>query len=213
MTRREGVEPVDPRRLAAFEDRYGSGSYDRLLSLLHQPCVTFAEIADRFGVTRERVRQWQLLLLPDAPRGHERQRLCGIYRHKRRLLEDPLFRSFYRHARAHFPPGRIAFMQASDGFRRRAVRIDGRVVALKDTYLHARAKAEAPAWILARCATPAEFVYYRLTPNDYLFMPAHIVPSSGTTFSDDRHSRYRPYKNTFESFDGAPRSTLEAVSA
>ena len=50
-----------------FEERHGPGAYERLLDDLRQPCVTFATIAKRLGVTRERVRQWQMELLPDAP--------------------------------------------------------------------------------------------------------------------------------------------------
>ena len=41
-----------------FEDRYGTGSYQRLMGMFDRPCVTFAEIAGQFGVSRERVRQW-----------------------------------------------------------------------------------------------------------------------------------------------------------
>jgi hypothetical protein len=36
-----------------FEDRYGLGARQRLIALLQQPCVTFADISDQFGVTRE----------------------------------------------------------------------------------------------------------------------------------------------------------------
>jgi hypothetical protein len=96
---------VNARWLAIFEERYGTGAYGRLIALFGQPCVTFASIADQFGVTRERVRQWHLVLMPGAPRGHERQRLCGLYQQKRRLLAEPLFRSFYQHARPHLEPG------------------------------------------------------------------------------------------------------------
>ena len=63
--------------------------------------ISFAEIATRYGVTRERVRQWHLQLLPGAPRGHQRRRLCIRQQQKRELLTDPVFRHFYRHARAH----------------------------------------------------------------------------------------------------------------
>ena len=49
---------LDPRSTGLFEDRYGLGARDRLLSPLQQPCITFAEIADQFGVTRECVGQW-----------------------------------------------------------------------------------------------------------------------------------------------------------
>src|SRR5262245_57949942 len=96
----EPLGVVDPRWLALFEDRYGASAYERLLEDLRRPCLTFAAIARRFGVTRERVRQWQQQLLPDAPRGHERKRLCALHQRRRRLLEDPLVRTFIRHARA-----------------------------------------------------------------------------------------------------------------
>ena len=87
----EDVESSSRRWRILFEERHGAGAYERLLAELGQPCVTFAAIAKRLGVTRERVRQWQLALLPDAPRGHERQRQCARWRHKRRLFADPLF--------------------------------------------------------------------------------------------------------------------------
>lgn len=87
------------RRVTSFNDRYGAGAHERLLSRLAHPCTTFAQIAKEFGVTRERVRQWQLLWLPDAPRGRERRRQCGFFRKRRLLLEEPLFKAFYRKIR------------------------------------------------------------------------------------------------------------------
>ncbi len=54
---------------AAFDGRYGDGSFDELLRRLGQPCISFAQIASHFGVTRERVRQWHRQWLPDAPTG------------------------------------------------------------------------------------------------------------------------------------------------
>ena len=67
-TRSDSSTPAfDSRWLAIFEDRYGSGSYERLLTFFDRPCVTYAQIAERYGVTRERVRQWHLQLRPSAP--------------------------------------------------------------------------------------------------------------------------------------------------
>ena len=43
---------IDRRWIELFEDRYGEGSYARLLGQFRKPCVTFAEIAAQFGVTR-----------------------------------------------------------------------------------------------------------------------------------------------------------------
>jgi hypothetical protein len=195
-----GETSIDARWLAIFEDRYGIGSYRRLLALFGRPCVTFAEIAARFGVTRERVRQWHLQLLPDAPRGHARQRLCVVYNQKRLLLTDSLFRSFYQHARPYFAPGRIQLIPTRDGFRRRSVRLDGRTVAIMSARQHARLRQQPGhvAYILTRSSRLVDFVYYRLTQADYLLLPASAVPAERTTFLDIATSKYRRFKNTFE---------------
>jgi hypothetical protein len=200
----ESVEPAPAggRWLAIFEDRYGTGSLERLLALFARPCVTFADIAARFGVTRERVRQWHLELLPDAPRGHGRRRLCLVHNQKRRLLEDPLFRSFYQHARPHFEPGRIQLIPTRDGFRRRAVRLDGLTVAIRSARRHARL-TQGPgtvAYILTNSSRRVDFIYYRLTPADYLLLPRSAAPAERTTFLDTAGSRYQRFKNTFDAF-------------
>ncbi len=193
--------------LAIFEDRYGTGSYQRLLALFGRPCVTFAEIAARFDVTRERVRQWHRQLLPDAPRGHERQRLCVVHDQKRRLFEDPLFRSFYQHARRHVAPGRIQLVPTRGGFRRRTVRLDGLTVAIKS----ARRRAPLPPepgvveYILSNSNRLIDFIYYRLTPADYLLLPTSAVPAERTRFLDTATSKYRRFKNTFDAFPAEHR--------
>ena len=116
---------------ALFDDRYGDGSAERLKSMLEQPCITFARIAAEFGVTRECVRLWHQRLLPDAPRGHQRQQLCREHQMKRRLLEDALFLRFYRRIRSSVPQQRVTLIPSRDGFRKRTVRIDGRTIALR----------------------------------------------------------------------------------
>jgi len=213
-------EQVDARWIALFEDRYGSGAYRRVIELLRQPCVTFAAIAKGFDVTRERVRQWHLQILPDAPRGHERQRLCGLYQQKRRLLGDPLFRAFYLHARPHLDAGRIELIKASDGYRTRSVRIERRAIAIRDASRSAtiREGSDVRAYALARYRGSADFVYYRLTASDYLLVPRTELPPGGTTFSDRPASRFYVYKNTFDALlantgqaDGA-RNSLGAAS-
>jgi hypothetical protein len=195
-----GKERIDARWLAIFEDRHGAGSYDQLIELFQQPCVTFARIAHRFGVTRERVRQWHLRLWPDAPRGHERQRLCGLYHQKRRLLAEPLFRSFYQHARPHLEPGRIALIKSNDVYRTRAVRIDERTVAIREArgLATSRSGSGGAAYSLPRYRGPADFIYYRLTADDYLFLPTRELAAARATFLDRPTSRYQTFKNTFD---------------
>jgi hypothetical protein len=188
--------------LTIFEDRYGTGAYGRLMAMFDRPCVTFAEIAGQFGVSRERVRQWHRQLLPDAPRGHARQRLCVVYHQKRRLLEDPLFRSFYQHARPHVEPGRITLIPTREGFRRRTVQLDGATVAIKNARRHAIPERELdmPAYILTSSHRQVDYIYYKLSPQDYLLVPRAALPAERTTFLDSPASKYQRFKNTFAAF-------------
>ena len=144
---------------AGFEARYGDGSFDQLLELLGQPCISFAQIASRFGVSRERVRQWHLQWLPDAPTGRQRRRLCAAYQEKRRLMADPVFRAFHRHARAAIGADRIHPVRSRRGFRPRTVRIDHFVIALHDA-------VTSPPRYRGR----ADFIYFRLTGDEFLFV-------------------------------------------
>ncbi len=124
-----------------FEDRYGVGSARRLMARLERPCVTFARIAEEFGVTRECVRQWHQRLLPDAPSGHRRQQLCREHQMKRRLLQDGLFLGFYRRMRSSVPGQRVTLIPSRNGFRKRTVRIGGHTVSLRRARQHMRRRA------------------------------------------------------------------------
>ena len=190
--------PVDVRWRALFEDRYGADGLDRLLKLFAQPCVTFATIAERFGVTRERVRQWHLQLLPDAPRGHERQRLCWLHHQKRQVLLDPLFRSFYGNARRCFQPGHLNLMHSRNGFRRRAALLHSGVVLVRQAPLVSRTRS-VPTFTLRVGHTPCDFIYYRLSDNDFLFVPRSRLPVVGTNYVDNGRSKYVAFRNSFES--------------
>ena len=184
--------------LTLFEDRYGAGSHQRLVALLGQPCVTFAEIAGQFGVSRERVRQWHAQLMPAAPSGHRRQQLCRTQRHRRKLLEEPLFRTFYRNVRPHVPPGRIQPLPARDGFRTRSVTVDARAVAIRRARQAGPPDGAITAYRLDRYNGPADFVYYHLAGSDYLFLPATVIRRRGAVFRDEPASGYRRFKNTFD---------------
>ena len=166
------------------------------MASLERPCVTFAQIASRFGVTRERVRQWHAQLMPDAPSGHRRQQLCRVQRQKRRLLEEPLFRSFYQHARPYLSPGRIQLLRARDGFRTRSVRLDDHTVAISRA-TRLEAGPGPAAYRLHRYRGPADFVYYHLAGPNYLFLPSGVIPAAGARFLDESGSAYQSFKNTF----------------
>ena len=168
----------------------------RLIALLQQPCVTFAEIADQFGVTRECVRQWHQRLLPDAPTGHERQRLCRQYQRKRELFKDELFAGFYRRLRAQVPSERIGLIPARDGFRRRTVRLDDHVIALK----RARASAAPTPRRLVSAGERRRQGGLRLlrAQRHRLSVPAApVLGRRSATFVDVEGATYRQFKNTF----------------
>jgi hypothetical protein len=193
------------RQVAAFEERYGLGSHQRLLRRLAHPCVTFALIATEFGVTRERVRQWQQVWLPDAPRGLERRRECRARQQKRRLLEEPLFRSFYDHVRPHLAAARLSFVPSVGGFRKREVRLDGRTVVLKTTRPFRNPHGgSVAAYALTTYRGSAEFIYFRLDEDDFLFLPSHLLPPTGTTFVDTPSSKYQRFKNTIAALVASP---------
>ncbi|MQA28373.1 MAG: hypothetical protein GEU82_00840 [Luteitalea sp.] len=196
-----------------FEDRYGVNSYARLITMLGQPCVTFTEIAERFGVSRERARQWQLKYLPDSPRGHQRQRLCLLQHEKRKLLTDPLFRAFYRDARGHFRSGQFVLIRARDGYRKRSVRLGPHLVAIKNARaIPSSKRSAATSYVLTSSVAPADFIYYRLDDGEYLVVPHNLVPRAGTTFIDTTASRFRPYRNTFAVVPGtSPAPQLDDV--
>jgi hypothetical protein len=197
-----GVQTVQssPGWVQSFNDRYGVDAFGRLLGFLDQPCVSYAETASQFGVTRERVRQWHLFLIPNAPRGHERRRLCLSYQQKRRLLTDPLFRAFVRAARPSFPAQSIRPIPARDGFRKRTVRLGAYTVVLKQAPGSSRRQGlqpRDPAYALTSSRGPADFIFYRLSGESYLFVPKTLIPRAGTTFLDTAASKYRRFKDTF----------------
>jgi hypothetical protein len=202
-SRSETARVVDQHWLDLFEDRYGAGAYARVLEQLRTPCVSFADIAQHFGVTRERVRQWHLQLMPGAPRGHQRRRLCLREEWKRTLLTDPVFRAFYRRARQHFAAGEVVPIAGRRGYRRRAIRLAGQLVTLKtarvvgDTPAEAVPSHPATSYVLTPGRRGAEFIYYHLTPDSFLFLPADLLPRSSTTFVERTDSKYWRYRNSF----------------
>ena len=183
---------------ALFEDRYGDGSAERLKSMLEQPCVTFARIAAEFGVTRECVRLWHQRLLPDAPRGHQRQQLCREHQMKRRLLEDALFLRFYRHVRSSVPQQRVTLIPSRDGFRKRTVSIDGRTIALRRARRNRGSTrlGREVVYSLANAPASVDLVYYELSVEDYLLVPRACLSAGPVTYVDTDASTYQGFKNT-----------------
>lgn len=190
------------RQIAAFDDRYGRDAHARLLERLARPCVSFAEIAGEFGVSRERVRQWRQQWAPQVPTGLERRRQCLATRRRKQLLAHPSFRSFYQEVRRHVPAHRLGLVASQTGFRKRIVRIDNRVAVLTAGRPLTRAAGDQPAtYALPPVPAHAAFVYVQLGEGDYLFVPASALPARGTTFVDTPASKYQRFRRTFAAID------------
>jgi hypothetical protein len=190
------------RQIAAFDDRYGRDAHARLLERLDRPCVSFADIAAEFGVSRERVRQWRQQWAPQAPTGLERRRQCLATRRRRQLLAHPSFRSFYQEVRRQVPAHRLGLVPSQSGFRKRIVRIDNRVAVLTAARPLTRGAAgQPPTYALPPVPAHAAFVYVQLGTGDYLFLPAHALPARGTTFVDTPASKYQRFRRTFAAID------------
>lgn len=189
------TEP-DPRA-RLFADRYGALAYDELLQLFASPCVTYADIAKRFGVTRERVRQWHLNIAPGSPRGHQRRRLCQQQQLRRRLLEEPVYRAFIRAARTAFPDVRVQAVSSRTGFRKRLVKLEKWTVALKTAA--PRGSGKSGSYALTGCRSEVDFVFFLLGADTFIFVPRSMVPRGGTTFRDTPTSKYHAFRNTLHS--------------
>ena len=195
-----GSTATAPRDVApdpAFDERYGPGASGRVVRLLSQPCVSFATIANVFGVTRECVRLWHRTLLPDAPSGRERQRLCRERRQRQALLRDTTFASFHRHARAVLAQSGLGLVQTRGGYRKRLVRVGDKLVFLKAARVSQRSSASPTEYVLTPYQGPADLIYYKLSEDDFLLVPRNHVPSGGTSFVDGPASRYHLYRNSF----------------
>lgn len=190
---------ADAVRSRLFEERYGPGTLEELTRLFARPCVTYAEIAKRFGVTRERVRQWHLSLAPDSPRGHERRRLCQSQQQRRRLLDDPVYRAFVRAARTQYPNASVQPVPSKTGLLKRIVRFGSSTIALKraGTARPRRGERHTMSYSLTGSRAKVDFLFFQLPGDAYVLLPAELMPPSGTTFLDSTGSRYYAFKNVF----------------
>ena len=188
--------PSDFPPASSFDERYGPGARARVVRLLSRPCVSFATIASRFGVTRECVRRWQRTLLPDAPTGRERQRLCRVQHQRQVLLRDSTFAAFHRHAQAVFPQSGLGLLKTRSGYRKRLVRVGDKLVFLKAARVSQRS-GSLTEYVLTPYRGPADLIYYRLSEHDFLLVPRDHVPIGGTSFVDGPSSRYHLYRNSF----------------
>jgi len=190
-----------------WDDRYGVGSFQRMLSLLERPCVSFARVASEFGVSRERVRQWQLQYRPGAPTGQQRRQLCRELKARRRMFSDDVFAVFHRHVTAQVVDVRLGLLESAKGFRARAVRLNRRVVALCDGRQLSNPAMGRPQDVWLLNAPDAEFFFVLLDGDQFLFLPRPVAVASLRGRGLESHDAFLlRYRDTFDGLDDEART-------
>jgi hypothetical protein len=176
----------DRERESIFDDCYGRGGYERLIRLLNGN-VSFKEIADEFGVSRQTVWAWHKAIYPsDARRKREPHEPSA-----EDLFGNELFDIFYSFATQHFPTKDIKPIPSGRGARKTAVMLAGRKVLLRKSQMVGRFYQ-----IRNPTAEKAGYIFYPLDEG-FLFVPQSIVPSI-TRFSTSEGSKYYEFMNNFD---------------
>ncbi|MBI4170191.1 MAG: helix-turn-helix domain-containing protein [Candidatus Aenigmarchaeota archaeon] len=181
-----------------FDERYGEGAYERLLKDFQIPCIDYQETADKHGVEREAVRKWHDRILPEgAKTGHERRHVCAIGRWKKELFENELFSAFYRDARKFFQPEDIETILTSGSFRTRAVKLKGKIVALRRGTEVPSLDSHRKTYHLRVPQEQADYAYYLLRKG-FLFVPRNEMPQTMATFVDNKTWKYYRFRDNFD---------------
>ena len=67
-----------------------------------------------------------------------------------------------------------------------------------------------PAYVLTNCHRQVDYIYYRLSPDEYLLVPSNALPAKRTTFLDTPASKYQRFKNTFAGISAGDQSVQQA---
>lgn len=196
---------------ARFDKRYGEGEFAWLCARLEQPRHTFSSIAARYGVTRERVRQWHRMLMPEAPAGRERRRLHRRQQHWRDLLQDDLFGEFYRHARQHAPHASVQPILITHGYSRARALLNQVEVALRRVRPRVRSPRASKVVRIAPSPARVQYVYVLLPEGTFFLLPSGLLPRRSAVFEDMTSSKYQRFMNTFEAIE--PRENVEIARA
>lgn len=186
-----------------FDEKYGEGSHQRLLKLLKT--AEYGRIAKMFGVTKQRVCQWNKIagFKPRHPG-------VSINDLRRELFDNELFDAFYRMASGHFPTQDMEPVLDKYGghFLARSLKLRGKKVTLrkgtkvKNEQRHGGKvyRYEENAYAL-NTSGYADFFFYLLRDDNFLFVPREFLPPNHTVFFDSERRKYYGFKNNFDALD------------
>lgn len=201
---------------AGFDTIYGRDSFEAMLSSLDNYSLTFDEIAERYGVTKQAVSRWHHTH-GHVSSGHKRRHARSVSRYLTELFSSELFSFFYAAAAQHFPDGIEPISTgraAGSGFRKSAVMLKSKKILLRKAYIVKQRNQgdkihiHGPETKTVEISRPAENAYavFYMSGGEFYFIPYNSLPQTRTNFSDSKASKYHKFKNNFSAL------TLPALS-
>ena len=197
----ENRKITQEQRARNFDRIHGKGSYQKLLELFEEPCKSYREIADKFGVTGESVRQLHDRIFPEKTgKGRERRHTRAVSSHRQKLFSNEMFKPFYRIARTYFSPDSIEPIQRNDppSFRTHAVKLNGKKVLLRKATRHAVLDtSRGKAYGIKPPVEESDFIFYLSDNSAFWFIPRTALKTRYITLIDSEASRYHGFRNNF----------------
>ncbi len=166
-----------------------------------------------YGVTKEYVSRLYRTMHPEQPKKMDmktrrriRNSTDGLLSLLHRLFDSDLFKAFYRCTTSHLSENDINFIAhsnfARDGFRNHIVKLRDKRVLLRKASKWTEPKITFnDVYSLDTKVYDAEYVWYWLGNDNFLFIPASELPGRNTTYVESNNSKYSYFKNNFDDLD------------
>lgn len=149
---------------------------ERIRALLGTPCITYQEIGNRLGVTRERIRQIHESILDGD--GRTRQHVCTLSKPKRMPSANSLVMKFREVCLKKGIPFSFSPMGVRSFHSYRAI-VNGQTV----TFLKATVN-NGTYTTIRRSSFSAQITVYLLPGGNWMMVPFDKLPKFSTTFQE-----------------------------
>ncbi len=204
------------RRVFAFyfDQRHGRGSYERTISMIKHR-ATYKDIGLSLGVTLERARQItkkHFKQQVDERRMQEMDDRGNAIAHRYTLAMhemfcDTLFQKFcdilLQYEEEAGKESEIEFIpwKTDIGYRKSEIVVNKKHIIMRNhaSYMH-------QGYVTYRIHTPRirfDYLFALLDYNDYIFMPADVMPRREIMYIPEFNSKYNTFRNSFDVLNGS----------
>jgi predicted transcriptional regulator len=149
--------------------------HERIKKLLRKQCISFSEIADRVGITRERVRQ--IARTMGITPGRQRMSACALTRRDAQFHSDPKFSRLRR--RTSDLNLTLEPFPSKHRWQVHRVIINGKPCKLTSAKLYGNSVVLSPK----RVHPDVDFVIVSINNRTFMVFPTAQYPKKGTKFS------------------------------